>query len=151
MTKFRVLAIAVATGKIGYVLLENDKLADWGKSRAAARSPEKAHAFAKDLIGKLDPEAVVTEKPGSNRYKRGLTLALMEAVTGAVRDSSCINVTVTKERSHRDKYAEARALVRRFPELRPYLPKKPPIWCGEPRRMILFEALSLALRLRDTS
>ena len=150
MVRFRVLAIAVATGRVGYVLLENDKLVDWGISRVAARSPEKAREVASDWIRKLDPEAVVTEKLGSNRHKRGKTLKLMEAVTRSARESAAINVTTAKARSYRDKYEEAKALAKRYPELLPRLAKKPAIWLNEPRRMILFEALSLALRLRNT-
>lgn len=150
MTKFRVLAMAVATGRIGYVLLENDKLIDWGISRVAARSPDKALETAKDWISKLDPQAVVTEAAGSNRHKRSKTLALMEAVTRAARESDVINVTTAKVRTYRDKYQEAQALVKQYPELLPRLARKPAIWLNEPRRMILFEALSLALRLRNT-
>ena len=45
---------------------------------------------------------------------------------------------------------EAEALARQYPELLPKLPKKPPIWKSEPRRLVLFEALALALRIKET-
>ncbi|MEQ8954363.1 MAG: hypothetical protein RL120_09535, partial [Gammaproteobacteria bacterium] len=73
-----------------------------------------------------------------------------EAATRAARESDVINVTTSKVRTYRDKYQEAQALVKQYPELLPRLARKPAIWLNEPRRMILFEALSLALRLRNT-
>lgn len=150
MAEFRVLGIAVSSTRIGYVLLANDKLVDWGVSGAATDSPKKAAAKTKELIDLLKPEAVITELPGSNKRKRGKTLKLMEAITCAAQASSTTSVTTTRLRRFKDKYQEAQALAAEFPELAPRLAKKPKIWLSEPRRMILFEALALAQRLRAT-
>ncbi|MFK5979706.1 MAG: hypothetical protein QM488_12560 [Rhizobiaceae bacterium] len=150
MAEFRIMAIAAASGRIGYVVMAEDKLVDWGISRAASRSSKKAHAKAKDWIDQLKPEVVVTEAIGPPSRKHGKTLVIMEAITNAAKDSDVINVTTSKTRSHRDKYQEAKILAKRYPELQTRLAKKPACWLAEPRRMILFEALSLALRIRQT-
>lgn len=150
MAEFRVLSIAVANGKIGYVMLTGYKLDDWGISQTASQSPEQAAAKAREWIEQFKPEAVVTEARGSNRYKRGQTLALMKAVEQSARDSDAINVRIEKVRNFNDKYQEARALAQKYPDLMPRLAKKPKCWKSEPRRMILFEALALALRLKQT-
>ena len=150
MAKFRVMGIAVASGRIAYVVLEGDRLLDWDVSQAASKSPERASTKAAEWIGLLKPEAVISEAPGSNPRKRGATIALMEAVHKAAQDSDAISITTTKVRHHKDKYREARALAQEYPELLPRLAKKPACWLAEPRRMILFEALALALRLRET-
>ncbi|MEJ8574146.1 hypothetical protein [Microbaculum marinum] len=151
MSEFRIIGIAVASGRIGYAMLTcDDKLVDWGASRAAALSPDAARAKVTAWIDLIHPGAIVTERPGSNARKRGLTLALMQAVTETASQSDAICVTTTKVRRYKDKYREAAALAKEFPELLPHLPKKPAVWLNEPKRMILFEALSLALRLRET-
>ena len=150
MAEFRVMGIAVASGRISYVVLANDQLLDWAVSQAASRSPERALAKATEWIELLKPEAVVIEAPGSNPRKRGATTILMEAVHKAAQDSAAISIATTKVRHHKDKYREAEALAEEFPELLPRLARKPACWLSEPRRMILFEALALALRLRET-
>jgi hypothetical protein len=150
MSEFRVLGIAVSSSRIGYTLLVNDQLIDWGVSGAAADSPRKAAAKTRELIETLRTEVVITELPGSNKRKRGKTLLLMEAVTGAAKASKATSLTTTRLHSFKDKYQEAQALAKEFPELASRLAKKPKCWLSEPRRMILFEALSFALRLRET-
>lgn len=150
MAEFRVMGIAAAYGRIGYVVLADDQLIDWGVSKAASRSPEKALAKATEWIELLSPQVIVTERVGSNPRKRGKTLALMTAVHRAAQQSTATSVTTTKIRRHQNKYQEARALARLFPELTSRLATKPKCWLAEPRRMILFEALALALRLKET-
>lgn len=150
MAEFRVVSIAVASGKIGFVMLSNDKLANWEISQVASETPKQAEVKAREWIELHKPEVVVTEAQGSNRHKHGKTLALMKAVENAARKSDAINVRIAKVRDHKNKYHEARALAQQFPELKPRLAQKPACWLNEPRRMILFEALALALRLKQT-
>jgi len=151
MPEFRTMGIAVASGRIGYaVLSQDDKLLDEGASQTATRSPEDAAAKVKAWIDLVQPGAIVTEEIGSNPRKRGRTLCMMKAVYETVRESDAISVTTPKVRRYKDKYREAAALAEEFPELLPHVPEKPACWLNEPKRMILFEALALALRLRET-
>lgn len=145
------MGVAVTSGRIGYVVLSPDfKLIDWGVSRVACQTPETAAAKVLEWIELLYPGAVVTERVGSNARKRGKTLDLMKAVYRSVQDSDVISVTTTKVRHHKDKYREARVLAEEFPELLNLVPNKPACWLNRPKSMILFEALAIALRLRET-
>ncbi|MHA7773858.1 hypothetical protein [Roseibium sp. M-1] len=151
MSKFKIMGIAVSRGRIAYVVLSGEeKVLTWGVSKSASHSSETIIERVTGWIEEIDPGAVVTEKVGSNARKRGRTHEVMKAVFEAVARSSALNMTTTKVRHHKDKYREARALAEEFPELLDQLPKKPACWDNEPRRMILFEALSFALRLRET-
>ena len=44
-----------------------------------------------------------------------------------------------------NKYADAAALAQEFPQIGPWLPKRRRAWEPEPRNIIYFEALALAL------
>jgi hypothetical protein len=51
---------------------------------------------------------------------------------------------VPREHRYPNKYAEADALVDRYPELAPWKPMKRRFYDNEPRNTVLFEALALA-------
>ncbi|MEH6727613.1 MAG: hypothetical protein V7703_15765 [Hyphomicrobiales bacterium] len=148
MAGYKVLGIAVATGKVGYALLEGERLIDWGLSKVASKSPAQVAAKTSYWIDLLKPEALVSEQLTKRMRKHGLTIKLLAAIAKAAEDAPVINVTVPRLRIHKNKYEEAEALARRFPELKSQLPKKPPCWLPEPRSMIFFEALTLALSLK---
>ncbi len=97
----------------------------------------------------FQPEVAVTEKLSARCRKRGRTLALIPAINEAAREAGALTVSVERVQRHKDKYAEARALARRFPDLSDQVPETPPIWLPEPRPMIIFEALALALSVRQ--
>ena len=69
MAATRVLAIAVATGRVGYVFLAGRRLRDWGLSRKASSSPELAAAQARRWIEALEPDVVVTETVAAGSRK----------------------------------------------------------------------------------
>ena len=59
------------------------------------------------------------------------------------------NVAVQRVQRFANKHEEAKALVERFPDILPWKPKRPEIWETEPRNMVYFEALALALEVLD--
>lgn len=146
---YRVLGIAAATGRIGYALLSDGDLVDWGMSRPASLSPELSAAQTKEWLTMFQPEVVVTEKLSASCRKRGRTLALIPAISQAASEAGALSVSVERIQGYKDKYAEAQALARLFPALSNQIPPKPPIWLPEPRPMIIFEALALALSVRQ--
>ena len=148
MAGYKVLGIAAATGKVGYALLEGERLADWGLSKAASKSPALAAAKAKTWIELLKPESVVSEQLTKRSKKSGKTIELLAAIAKVAEDAPIVNAVVPRIRLYKDKYEHAEALARRFPDLQSRLPKKPPVWLSEPRNMIIFEALTLALSLK---
>jgi len=60
-----------------------------------------------------------------------------------------LNAAITKAQAYRNKYEEAKALADEYSELLSRLVETAFPWKKEPRRMILFEALSMALQVRD--
>jgi hypothetical protein len=149
MKQFRILAIAVATGRIGYVFLHAGKLKDWGLSRRASRGTKEAATQARAWITLLEPDVVVTERVAKTSTKSIKTRALIEVITRVAEDMKMQFVEVPRFQSFKNKYAEATALAERFPELTLWLPKLRRLWDPEPRSTVLFEALALSLVIVD--
>jgi hypothetical protein len=149
MKRLKVLAIAVATGRIGYVYVIGDKLRDWGLSRRASKSPALAAAQAKKWIDELKPDVVVTEKVPKTSTKGAKTKSLIEAVARVASNANLLDVCVSKAHHFKNKYEEAKHLGERFPEIMGWVPRMRRIWEPEPRNTILFEALALACVVID--
>ena len=149
MKQLKVLAIAVATGRIGYVYLVGQRLMDWGLSRKASRDTQSASAQAKEWIAELEPDVVITQNVPKSSTKSVKTRALIEAITKVARDAHLLDVQVTKPHFFKNKYEEAAALGERFPEIAIWVPKIRRLWEPEPRTTVLFEALAMACVLID--
>ena len=145
----RVLAVAAASGRVGYVFLIEGKLYDWRLSRKASRRPEEAAKRAEIWIRRLQPEVVVMEKIDGASRKSERTRAIIAAIAEVAANEYVYDVAVSRPRSHANKYEEAAALAERFPELRPWVPRPRKLWESEPRDVTYFEALSLALTVLD--
>lgn len=144
MAALRVLAFAAATGRVGSVFMIGDKLVDWHISNRAADNGMEAAAHAQTLITDLLPDVVVTEEPETASHKGKHTLALIAAIARTAEHNHLIDVSVPREQRYPNKYAEADALVERYPELLPWKPMKRRFYDNEPRNTVLFEALALA-------
>jgi len=149
MARLRVLAIAAATGRIGYVFFIGDTLKQWALSVKASASPELAAKYATQLIDKLKPDVVITEKLTIHSRKGPLTKQLIAAVASVAENKYLNDIVVPRVQEFQNKYEEVKALVKMYPDLLPWAPQKPPIWESEPRNMIYFEALALALVVVD--
>ena len=136
--KLRVLAIAVATGRIGHVFFRAGTLTDWGLSKKASKSTANATEHAKSLIDDLNPDVVITEEVGKHSRKGSKTKELIAAVQRVAAKAKLLDITVRREQQHDNKYAEAATLADHFPDIRPWLPRRPRIWESEPRNMIYF-------------
>ena len=144
MTPLRVLAVAVATGRVGYVFFIDGRLCDWGLSRKASKSAEYAAREMQRWIDRLAPDVVVTEKLDRNSRKGEKSRGLIETLVRVAQNNQLLDVSVRRIRRFKDKYTEAKAFVAEFPDLVPWVPKKRCIWEPEPRNTIYFEALALA-------
>lgn len=144
MAALRVLAFAVATGRVGSVFLVGDKLVVWHISNKAADNGVKAAAHAQALIDDLMPDVVVTEELKTARRKGRYTLALIAAIARTAEHNDLIDVSVPREHRYPNKYAEADALVEQYPDIEPWKPMKRRFYDNEPRNTVLFEALALA-------
>lgn len=145
----RVLVLAAATGRIGYVYFVDGQPTHWGLSHKAATSPLLGAAQTAKWISLFVPEVVITEQVDDRSRKGVLTRYLIAAIADEARDANCIDLSVPRVQTYANKYEEAKFLVQRFPMLLAWLPKRPRIWESEPRNMVLFEAVALALSFID--
>jgi hypothetical protein len=145
MAALSVMAVAVASGKVGYVHVSGGTLQDWGITLKATRSNSDLVGFVQELINDLKPDVVVTEKRTTGCRKGQRTKALIRAIAELASHNPVLDVSVPRPRSFPSKYEEAQALAKGYPELEGYLPKhRRRIFDFEPRSMVLFEALALA-------
>ena len=140
-----VLSIAAATGKVGYVFLIDGEPYDWGVSPTASRSPKLAYQHVTEWIDYYQPQLLITERIGRHSRKKDVSRALVNAIWKAAQDAEIAWACVDRNQNYQNKYVEADALAARFPELKEWLPKTRRLWESEPRRIVLFEALSMAL------
>ncbi len=144
MAALRVLAIAVASGRVGYTFLIGDRLRDWGTSRKAAKSPVKAAETTQEWINDLQPNVVVTEKLDALCNKGAKSQDIIGAVARTAEHNYVLDVAVSHIHDFPSKYEEAAALAEQYPDLKDWLPRKRRFFDPEPRNTVIFEALSLA-------
>ncbi|GGD35194.1 hypothetical protein GCM10011358_18960 [Sinisalibacter lacisalsi] len=148
MADHRILAVAAASGRVGYAFLVGDKLRDWHVSYTAAKSPTKAAEEAQKWINRLKPDVVVTEKAAEAARKGKKTKAIIGAIARTAEHNYLLNVSVARVHDYANKYEEAAALAAQYPAIEPWLPKKRRFFDNEPRNTVLFEALSFADTIR---
>ena len=141
----RALAIAAASGRVGYVLLEDMRPELWGLSRKASRGAVDASEVAANWIERIRPDLVVTEKILAGSAKGPKTRDIIAAITAVAELADVLDLQVARHQAYPSKYDEAKALAADFPELAHLLPDERKPWQSEPRTMIYFEALALAL------
>lgn len=145
----RVLAVAVASGKMAYVFLIDGKLKDWHHSRAASLSPPKGRSLLRKTAARLEPDLVVSEDPFKPTRKYGGSKEILQALAQELMDGATPHHLVQRDQQFANKYDEAQALAKRFPAIAPWLPETPKIWEAEPVSAIYFEALSMAVLIVD--
>ena len=149
--KFRVLAFAAGTGRVGYVFLIGGKLRDWRLSNKASKNIESVAQFVTKWIATLGPHVVVTEDIRGHSSKSAKTRQLIEAAAGVAEKHALLDVKIARNSTYQNKYEEAAALGKQFPEIAAWVPKKPRIWETEPRNTVYFDALALALQVISPS
>ena len=149
--KGRVLAMAAASGRVGHVLLNDGKVAEFGMSRKASSGPAAARAYAAQRIETLRPDVVVTEKVLCNSKKGPKTRDIILAITSVADVADVQNAEVARGHAHANRFEEAQDICLRYPAMLPHLPKVRKPWEAEPKSLIYFEALSLIESLCGTA
>ncbi|WP_299548685.1 hypothetical protein [uncultured Tateyamaria sp.] len=149
MARLKVLALAVATGRIGYAFFDGKELKDWGGSAKASQSRKRAIKQAERWIDCMRPDVVVTEDVKQACRKGARSKRLIAALADLSNNLPLMDVSVRRNQSFSNKYDEAKALAVRYPTLLPWIPRRPRIWEHEPYRMIYFEAVALALGMME--
>ena len=80
MARLNFLAIAAATGRIGYVYFVGHQLTDWELSRAASKNPKKAAAMASKWLELFHPDVVITAAVDSPSRKGAAARQSIEAI-----------------------------------------------------------------------
>ncbi|MEM8793403.1 MAG: hypothetical protein AAGE80_17410 [Pseudomonadota bacterium] len=150
MAALRVLSIAVSSGRVGYVCFDGRQLQDWAITTTVSGNLSDLMAFAQELINRLKPDVVVTEKCDRKSRKGRRTRRRITSIVELASHNYVLDVSVPRPRSFPSKYEEATDVVTRYPDLVGYLPKrKRRIFDFEPRNMIIFEAIALAEAVID--
>lgn len=142
--RLRILSVAVASRKIGYVLLIDGNLKDWQVSRSGGMSAPKGRSFLRTATAQYKPDLVVIENPYGSTRKYGTSREILMALAQDLEDSAAPRLLVERKQVYANKYVEAAALAEKFPEIAPWLPAPRKLWDNEPPEMIYFEALALA-------
>jgi len=142
---YRILALAAASGKVGFVFLTDGEPQDWGLSVKASRSPQNAQDYAAQLIKQYHPDCVVTEQITKHSRKSSNNLALIQSFSKAIDKE--VHVEIERVQRYDNKFEEIAALAEQFPQLGAWAVPERKIWLGEHRNTIIFEALSMALKI----
>jgi len=140
----RVLSVAARAGRVGIVVLNEGTLALWEASEHAAVSGDAAAAKLRQWIKDYQPDCLVSENPDSATNKSGIQIPILKALAEFGEDQDILNLVVRRVQPFANAYEEAESFVKRFPELKAYVPKKPRIWQSEHYRLVIFEALAMA-------
>ncbi|MCJ8325160.1 MAG: hypothetical protein HRU29_11915 [Rhizobiales bacterium] len=143
--RLRLLAVAVAYGRLGYVLMVGDDLKDWQLSKKASDSPKNAREKISDWITDLEPNVIVTENVGMRSRKSQKTIRRIHAIALVAKNADVVDIAIVRQQNYKNKYLEAEALSDRFPQIKNWVPQARKSWQPEPRNTIYFEALSMAL------
>ena len=144
-----ILALAVSSGQLAYMLLEQGAPAHWYLWRGVTRDPLVARSKARTVIARLCPDVVVIEDPWNGCRKTGQSLAVLQTLAQAIADEPVRAIRLRRPARFPNRYEEAWALCDRFPLLKPWRPEKPAFYDPEPRHLLVFEALALATDVHD--
>ena len=95
MPRINILAIAAATGRIGYVYFVGHHLRDWGLSITATKDPRRAASVTRTWLELFQPDVVITERVDRSSRKGTATRHLIEAISGVASDAPVNDVRVT--------------------------------------------------------
>ena len=141
----RLLGIAASHGKIGFAYLVDGELMDWGLSAKASRSFEEAFKRITAWTIYYRPDLVIAERVEEKSRKGAHTRTLIRAAESAANNAKADYVEMVLPSDGRNKYEAAAVLAAEFPQIEPWLPRRRRAWEPEPRNIIYFEALALAL------
>src|ERR1044071_3437958 len=151
----RVLSIDPSTRGFGFAVLEGpDRLIDWGVKETKADKKNKSLKLITNLIEKYQPGVIVVEDYAAKGSRRcGRVQELISDISKLARKRNIKLRSFSRlrvkqffaEADATNKHEIAIAIVKRFPELQPRLPRFRKPWMSEDYRMSIFDAVGLAL------
>ena len=143
----RLLAFAAVSGRVAYVFFIGDRLLDWRISDKAAASTSHAIDWAGGYIEVLRPDVIVTEQVEFAAKKGQPAKQIIEAIGQLAENTKVLDARIKRERPYHNKYEEAASIAESYPMLKHWVPPKRWFADHEPRHMVLFEAMALALSI----
>lgn len=140
---FKTLSVAASSGKVGFVLLIDGELKDWGLSIKASKSPTLAANKAQQWIAFYQPDVVITELVTKHSRKSQHNQQVIQAIAQTVIKSDAQHIEAERIQTYDNKYVEAQTLAEQYPAIANWLPKPRKLWEAEPKNMVLFEAISI--------
>ena len=144
MQTIRILAVAVATGRIGYVYFEDQQLAKFEISRKGFEDIGKAASTFEEWLKRTRPNIVVTEKINDRCRKGERSRQIIQTISVVASHHYVHDICIPMQRNGRTRYEQAVHFSQIYPEISERLPQKNKSWQSEDRAMILFDALTLA-------
>ena len=144
MTTLRLLAVAINSKRMGYVLFSGNQLKDWRAMTKPTRSRAEAAGAMQRLINEYRPDIVVTEFTKARNERTAAVLHLKDALNRTAAQNYVLDVNVERPRDYANKYEEAAAFGVHYPELKPMVPPARGVFDHQPARLILFDAIALA-------
>lgn len=148
---YRLLAIAVGSGRAGYMFFVGDRLTKWEMSRQAAGSPAGVQKVVCRWLKDLAPDVVVLEQLTKSSRKGARVRSINAQIKALAEQCGILAVETAPMSGFKNKYEGAAHLVERFPELIPYQPKRRRFYDKEPRTTVLFDALGLVITTMNIS
>ncbi len=156
----RILAIAPSTRGFGFALVEGlDTLADWGVKSVTGDKNPGCIAQVEKMVAHYQPDVVVLEDTSTKPFRRSTRIrALGKQIITLAKSHNVIAVLFSKEQVRQaffddgqgTKYALAEIIAKKFSdELGFRLPPKRRPWMSEDYRMDIFDAVALALMVRQ--
>ena len=104
---YRLLAIAVGSGRAGYMFFIGDKLTKWEMSRKAASSPEGVRKVIGKWLKDLAPDAVVIEQLTKTSRKGARVLSVNAQIKALVDELGALTLEVAPAGAFKNKYQAA--------------------------------------------
>jgi hypothetical protein len=156
----RILAIAPSTRGFGYAVLEGQKmLVNWGVKSVKGDKNAGSINEVEKMIAHYGPEIMVLEDTATKESRRCPRIQALTKRLVALAEGRSIKVALFSRKQVLrtffadgcgTKHALAEIIAERFPEELGFrLPPKRRAWMSEDSRMDIFDAVALALMLRQ--
>lgn len=156
-TPFRVLAISPNHGGFGFAVLEGvQQVVDWGVRTTQRDLPSPSLTKVEALLRLYSPDTIVAGGHDGNRARRSKRVVqFITALRSLAKRRGMRFRFFSREKIRRvfasfqavTRHQIAHAIARQLPEIAQHLPRYRKPWMNEDYRMIIFDAISLALTL----
>lgn len=157
---YRILAVAPSSQGFGFAVLEGqDTLVDWGVKRVKRNKNVQSLAKAEELIVHYQPGVLALEDVAARNSRRSTRIRKLgqqiikmaeshKVIAKSFSRGQVMQTFITDGQG--TKHALAQVLAERFPaELGSRLPPKRQPWMSEDSRMNIFDAVALAITIRQ--